>query len=439
MSTKITPSQIKKIIKEELENILLEKISSVEDAIAFFKKWARSAGRASSVDAMDALRMLSQKTDLTARDLADARRVLNNVKDADPRKEPLEAIYKELSDKVGLGKAADDVAPVVPISTSGGSNLGVKAAGAGAVAAGAALMSQDPEDTVKNTDAAQLQSFQPEVFANFPEDELMSLPPEKQKIVKKKIESAKARRTRIAHATIKAKNVKESVISFQSRLDALGYDLGEYGVDGDYGPATLGAVRDFQEANGLTGDQADGIVGKNTWKILNSKNAKGPGKGSAKAVKSSTGIKHPSVSSAVSDSRWDDLFNSYVRAKNNVAKAMMRQGRKSFLGSDESASKMRVLQNTVYRKVRQSGLPDLASSGRRPVGGDKKSAAMKAAALLDKMFNEPSYFVQKLDDGDFLNDPNIVKSAAKQAIRSILDVKPVNEWKEFSKFSKLWE
>lgn len=297
-------------------------------------------------------------------------------------------------------------------------------------------MSMEPEDIIQSSDASQLQSLPPEKLASFPEDGLSNLPPEKQKIVKKKLESAKARRTRIAHATIKAKNVKDSVIRFQARLGALGYDLGEYAIDGDYGPAILDAVKAFQKTNGL---KDDGIVGRNTWKVLTSENAKGPGKGSVKPTASSVNIKHPSVNSAVSESRWDDLFNSYVRAKNNVAKAMMRQGRKSLLGSDESASKMRELQNIVYRKVRQSGLPDLASSGRRPVGGDKKSAAMKAAALLDKMFNEPSYFVQLLKDGNFLNDPTVVKAAARQAIQSILDVKSVKEWKEFDKFSKLWE
>lgn len=276
MSTKLTPSQIKKIIKEELENILLEVGSkTVEDAIDFFKIWARKTGAANSVNALEALKMLSKKTDLTAGDLTDARRVLNKITNADPRKEPLEAIYKELSDRTGLGKAADDAAPVVPISTSGGSNLGLKAAAAGAVAAGGGLMSMDPEEIVKDSDATQLQSLPPEKLASFPEDELSNLPPEKQEIVKQKLESAKVRRTRIAHLAIAAKNAKDSVIKLQSRLGALGYSLGKYGVDGDYGPATVKAVKDFQWANDLV---EDGIVGKNTWKVLSGQGAQGPGK-----------------------------------------------------------------------------------------------------------------------------------------------------------------
>ena len=53
----------------------------------------------------------------------------------------------------------------------------------------------------------------------------------------------------------------------QERLISLGYDLGKYGADGDFGTATYNAVVKFQKANGLT---PDGIVGQNTWrKLLN--------------------------------------------------------------------------------------------------------------------------------------------------------------------------
>jgi len=44
--------------------------------------------------------------------------------------------------------------------------------------------------------------------------------------------------------------------------DKFGYNLA---VDGAFGPATNGAVMDFQTQNGLT---VDGIVGPNTWKKL---------------------------------------------------------------------------------------------------------------------------------------------------------------------------
>jgi len=51
-------------------------------------------------------------------------------------------------------------------------------------------------------------------------------------------------------------------------LDRMGYDLGSYGVDGDFGSATEAAVKSFQSDHGLT---VDGIVGKNTWaELINS-------------------------------------------------------------------------------------------------------------------------------------------------------------------------
>lgn len=55
------------------------------------------------------------------------------------------------------------------------------------------------------------------------------------------------------------------VTALQKLLLAAGYDLGSYGVDGDYGRATEAAVRAFQKDNGL---KQDGICGKNTWAAL---------------------------------------------------------------------------------------------------------------------------------------------------------------------------
>lgn len=51
----------------------------------------------------------------------------------------------------------------------------------------------------------------------------------------------------------------------QTMLHNRGYDLGRYGVDGDFGSATEDAVKAFQRDNGLT---PDGIIGPKTWEAL---------------------------------------------------------------------------------------------------------------------------------------------------------------------------
>ena len=66
--------------------------------------------------------------------------------------------------------------------------------------------------------------------------------------------------------TLRKGNTGEYVTLLQTKLMQKGYDLGKYGIDGDFGSATLKAVKQFQADNGLT---ADGVVGKNTWAALN--------------------------------------------------------------------------------------------------------------------------------------------------------------------------
>lgn len=64
---------------------------------------------------------------------------------------------------------------------------------------------------------------------------------------------------------------EEWVKYLQGMLEEYGYDLGEHGVDGKFGPDTEAAVRLFQENNvDAYGRQLaeDGIVGPKTWSCL---------------------------------------------------------------------------------------------------------------------------------------------------------------------------
>ena len=62
--------------------------------------------------------------------------------------------------------------------------------------------------------------------------------------------------------------------TLQKNLMALGYDLGVWGADGDFGEDTLKAVKKFQSDNNL---EVDGVVGSETVRAMESaiKNKKG--------------------------------------------------------------------------------------------------------------------------------------------------------------------
>lgn len=74
--------------------------------------------------------------------------------------------------------------------------------------------------------------------------------------------------------TLRKGDKGEAVAEMQGLLAGLGYDLGKYGIDGDFGSATEKAVRAFQKASGLT---VDGVVGKDTWNAL--RGHSGPNRG----------------------------------------------------------------------------------------------------------------------------------------------------------------
>ena len=61
------------------------------------------------------------------------------------------------------------------------------------------------------------------------------------------------------------------VTRIQTQLIQRGYNLGKYGADGKFGAATEKAVKLFQQDWGLT---VDGVVGPDTYKMLDSTPAK---------------------------------------------------------------------------------------------------------------------------------------------------------------------
>lgn len=63
----------------------------------------------------------------------------------------------------------------------------------------------------------------------------------------------------------------EHVRIMQTFLHNLGYDLGRYGVDGDFGADTLRALKTYQEDRRL---EVDGICGAETWRALAADNAR---------------------------------------------------------------------------------------------------------------------------------------------------------------------
>ena len=65
--------------------------------------------------------------------------------------------------------------------------------------------------------------------------------------------------------TLKLGSVGDDVKKVQQALSDLGYDLGEFGVDGKIGSKTLAAIKAFQEANKLT---VDGLIGPETRSAL---------------------------------------------------------------------------------------------------------------------------------------------------------------------------
>lgn len=77
------------------------------------------------------------------------------------------------------------------------------------------------------------------------------------------------------HSTIRRGDKGRDVTDCQTMLFNLGYSLGSYGIDGDFGRATEAAVKEFQQDHKLT---VDGVCGPMTWDALEKATANISGK-----------------------------------------------------------------------------------------------------------------------------------------------------------------
>jgi hypothetical protein len=96
-----------------------------------------------------------------------------------------------------------------------------------------------------------------------------------------------------------------TVRDLQTRLINKGFACGQYGADGDFGDATLLAVRRYQTRIGL---EVDGVVGVLTWAKLISNSTGGPGS-AARMADSALQL----VTSGVDGSKPRYVFGAEVR------------------------------------------------------------------------------------------------------------------------------
>lgn len=84
-------------------------------------------------------------------------------------------------------------------------------------------------------------------------------------VEKKEEEKPKNNGATVTLPVLKNGSKGNEVKAVQALLKGYGYSLGIWGADGDFGAATVAAVKKFQKKKGLT---ADGVVGIETWKKL---------------------------------------------------------------------------------------------------------------------------------------------------------------------------
>ncbi len=380
-------------------------------------------------------------------------------------------------------KKADDVVAAAPKKVgsrglSTGQKVGITTAATTTAVGGAMLAKGD--SVVDPADADEKKKKDAEKKKEKKKDS-----PEEKRRRRKNLKVGKATRTRIAHETIKnPEGPSGSVKQFQQILEDAGYDLGTYGVDGDYGGITVDAVLKFQEDSGL---KVDGIVGPNTWGKMTEQAKKEPEKPEAGddkgkitpldattmpgdplklALEGPGRIKHPSLRDALKNKMFQEIFHAYTRAERGVNLKMQERAQKKMFPGDsiKGAAKMSKEDKEEVGKTSRLIMPQIGfvkvverapgqgRTGYVSIFGDdekgKIKAAVVAARVLDQMVHEPNFFVDraiKMEYEDYLINPEVVKVHAIEAIRGIIDAAPkkVAESKsydlKFDKWSKLWE
>lgn len=322
--------------------------------------------RLSSMDLTDAGELVRTKIGDKVKDIKNRRieidRISRNKKPGTPANKKPQAPGDEAAEKAAGAKEIPEPSKVTAKVAKDGDGVFRKLAGATGIAALGLLM---PGLSKMFKSAEAKDPDEEEV-----KKEVEKLDPKK---VKKAAENAKQKRTRIAHSTIKAKNPKDSVIRFQARLGALGYDLGSFGVDGDYGGATLDAVRAFQKNNNLG---TDGVVGNNTWSKMTSDDA-------VKASAGTPDVKKDSDGSETVTKMGSDIISKIQALDANDVK-LSRVYEETSRGLEQilkSNGVPRRAANTTIRKF----LPIIRPN---PYGNDmetvKKQKIMRLQRILDK-------------------------------------------------------
>ena len=226
----------------------------------------------------------------------------------------------------------------------------------------------------------------------------------------------------------------------------------QYGIDGKCGPGTKAGVEDFQKflnskgydlgTSGPRKDGVDGLIGPMTWAAMKkfAKSFADP------SVAPENELKHPSLKRAMEQKQGDKIFQAYVRMKRLIDKSIFDVQFAAAGGAGgqyDTKDDIEDMEKTARLVSQQIGIPDLATSGRTPVGG-KDKVILQAAKILDAAANDPDSFIKvakKNGQDNMIGDPKIIQGAAKSAIIAIIDptLKEGFEDLEFGKWSKLWK